>query len=373
MGKKVLIFYLSRFSGHYHAAVAIEKALLLIDDNIEVKKINAISYTNPILGNIINKAYIEVIKKKPHLWGHIYDNPNVMKKTKKAREALHKFNMSKIRKLLDAFEPDMVFCTQAFPCGMVSDYKISCAKEVPLVGVLTDHAPHSYWLHEGVDMFVVPSEESKKTFIEKGVDPENILVCGIPVDPQFKERGDADKLMADLRLDPEKPVILVMGGSQGLGAIEEAVKSLLLDKEHSYQILAVTGSNKRLYSRLVKLAKKNGTANMHVFSFVDNISELMEISDLVVTKAGGMTTAEALVKGLPMLIVDPIPGHESMNTEYLANRGAAIAIEDYDHIHEKMNNLFDSKNALRNMRGNISQIARPDSAIDIAKLIYNKK
>lgn len=369
MKKKALIFYISRYSGHYHAASAIESGIKKVAGNVEVEKINALGYTNPILGTIINKAYMEVIKKKPSIWGHIYDNPDFMKKTKRAREALHRFNMSKIKKLLEAHSPDIVFCTQAFPCGMVADYKRSSGDKTPLIGILTDHAPHSYWLFNEVDYYVVPSKETAQALERKGVSSSKIREYGIPVDPRFSQTHDKESIMKTLGLDDENPAILIMGGSQGLGSVEGVVRSLLTDKEHKYQLMVVTGSNKKLRSKLTRLNKRKGAGKIRILSFVDNIDELMEASDIIITKAGGMTTAESMVKALPMLVVNPIPGHERMNTDYLVEKGAAIEIEDFSKIHETVNELFDSKGMLKRMKENAKQLAKPNSALDIAKLV----
>jgi len=296
----------------------------------------------------------------------------VMKKTRKAREALHRFNMSKIKKLLDLHSPDVIFCTQAFPCGMVADYKKSCGKKTPLIGVLTDHAPHSYWLFDEVDFYVVPSDETARVLEQKGVPPEKIRVYGIPVGPKFRRQHDRHLIKREFGFREKDPTILIMGGSQGLGAMEEVVKSLLGDIRHNYQFLVVTGSNKKLNAKLKKLGCRKGGENIRVLSYVENIDELMEISDIIITKAGGMTIAEALVKELPMLIVDPIPGHERMNTDYLVQKGAAIEIEDYSQIHRKINELFDSEGMLERMKENTKKLARPDSALDIAKLAFGK-
>ncbi|RKY41838.1 MAG: hypothetical protein DRP85_04850 [Candidatus Makaraimicrobium thalassicum] len=370
MSKKVLIFYISRYSGHFQAARAIEKGLREVAGDVEVEKINAFSYTNPILEKLINKAYLEVIKKKPEIWGHIYDNPDVMKKTSKAREALHKFNTSKVKKLLEGYSPDVVFCTQAFPCGMVADYKKSAGRNILLIGVLTDHAPHSYWLFDEVDFYVVPSEETARVLERKGVPSEKIKVYGIPVDPKFRRGRDRSRVRRDLGFRKEVPTILIMGGNQGLGAVEEAVRSLLGEAGHNYQLLVVTGSNKKLYTRLKRLERKKGRDNVRILSYVENIDELMEISDIIITKAGGMTIAEALTKNLPILVVDPIPGHERMNTDYLVEKGAAIEIRDDSHIRGIINGLFDSKNELDRLRKNSEKLSRPDSALDIAKLAF---
>ncbi|MBD3380547.1 MAG: glycosyltransferase [Candidatus Omnitrophica bacterium] len=369
MRKKVLIFYISKFSGHYHAAEAIEKGLQkTCPDDVLIEKINALEYTNPLLGKVINKAYIEIIKKRPELWGHIYDNPDFMEKTQRTRDALHKFNMSKIRRLMEKHSPDVVFCTQAFPCGMVSDYKRSCGKRFSLIGVLTDHAPHSYWLFAEVDKYVVPSNGTRDVLVRKGVPEEKIKVFGIPVDPRFEQTLDASAIKRRLSLDESLPVVLIMGGSQGLGAVENVVRSLSTDPVHRYHLLVVAGKNKRLYSRIKHLAKASGGGKVNVFSYLENIDELMEIADIIVTKAGGMTTSEAIVKKLPMVIVDPIPGHERMNADFLVKSGAAVEADGYARVPEIIDGIFDSPERLEDMVSCIEKIARPGSASNIASL-----
>jgi len=372
MNKKALIFYISRYSGHYHAAKAIEEGLKEVWGDIDTMMINALSYTSPLLGTIINKAYLEVIKKKPEVWGQIYDNPEVMEKTRKARETLQKFNMSKIEKLLEEYSPDVVFCTQAFPCGMVANYKKKSGKDIFLVGVLTDYAPHSYWIHDEVDFYIAPSSETTELLERKGVSSPKIKSLGIPVDPKFRRTHDVGRIKKDLGFPEKNPTILFMGGSQGLGSMEEVVKALLRDPKHSYRLLVVTGSNKRLYSKMKRLGGKRYADNIRVMSYVENIDELMEAADIIVTKAGGMTVSEAMVKKLPMLISDPIPGHERMNTDFLVKNGAAVEVEDCGNLHEKINELFDSENALTVMRENVEKLSKPDSALDIARLAFKE-
>lgn len=367
MRKKALLFYISRYSGHFQAAQAINGALLESGSAFQTRMIDAFDYTNPVLGKIITKTYLEVIKKKPELWGNIYDNPIVLKKTKKLREVLHKYNKPKMKRLLDTFAPDIVYCTQAFPCGMVADYKKTYKKNIPLVGVLTDHAPHSYWLFNEVDIYVVPSKKTADILEQKSCPRKKIRIYGIPVDPRFRREHDKDRIRADYGLSPQNPTVLIMGGSQGLGAMEAVVRSFLQDKKHSYQLLVVTGVNKRLRSRLAKIVPPANSL-IRILSYVKNIEELMEVSDIVITKAGGMTIAEALSKKLPMLIVNPIPGQERMNTDYLVKESAAREITDYSSIHDTINELFESKDILKKMKKNAERLARPDSALRIAEL-----
>jgi len=368
MKKKILIFYISHY-GHFYAARALERGFVEVVKDVSVEKINAFSYTNPILEKIVNKAYIEVIKKKPELWGKMYDNPEVMKKTKKTREALHKFNMQKIKKLLDEYDPDAIFCTQAFPCGMVADYKKTCLKNIPLIGVLTDHAPHSYWLFDEVDYYIVPFKETKDVLIKKGVSSEKIKVYGIPVDPKFAIKKDSAEIKRKLHLDKDKHTVLVMGGSQGLGSMEEVTLSLLNSEKRKIQVVIITGSNKKLYTRLLRIINKNKWDDVYVLSYVENIDEFMEAADIVISKPGGMTIAETLAKNLPMLIVDPIPGQERLNTDFLVKKGVAIEIKDHKSVDQLVDKVIYSKNTLSQMKKNILKLAKPNSVSDIAELI----
>lgn len=370
MKKKALLLYISRFSGHYRAARAIEAGFAELTEEVEVTKINALGYTNPVLGKIINRAYMEVIRKRPEIWERMYDNPEVMKRTQKAREALHRFNMAKIGRLVKKYSPDAVFCTQAFPCGMMSDYKRKFLSDVPLIGVLTDHAPHSYWLNNEVDYYVAPSVETANRLKEKGVPGERIRVYGIPVDPVFASRQDKDIALSMVGLKSGKPVVLIMGGSQGLGAVEETVLSLVSDRKRDYQLMVVTGSNTRLLKRLQKTVIQGNTDEVKLFSYVDNVDILMDAADVIVSKPGGMTTSEALVKGLPIVIVKPIPGHERMNTDYLLSKGVAIEVKDMGLLHAKLNELFDDRQKLKGMKDKALEIAHPESAVDTARLLF---
>lgn len=371
MTKKALLFYISRFSGHYHAARSIERALQDLGD-VEVKIVNAFDYTNPILGKIITKAYIEVVKKKPEFWGNIYDNPQVLERTRKARERFQKKGLPKIKKLMESFQPDIVYCTQAYPCGIVSGFKKETGDRTPLVGVLTDRAPHSYWLFDEVDIYVVPSEETKKVLAGKGIRPDKIRPYGIPIDPKFSKKfsnvNDKDEICREFGVPNDRRTVLVMGGNQGLGALEDILASFLKDDTHKYQVLLVTGNNKRLFRKLKRLIAGKDDGRFKLYPYVDNIDELMEISDLIITKAGGITTSEALAKGLPMFIVDPIPGQERMNSDYLVSEGAAMEIDNVADIVSITDSLFKSEDMFSKMKHNAERLSKSDSSMRIAEL-----
>ncbi len=366
MGKKILLLYISEDSGHHCASIAIEKALKKLDTNIETLNINSFNYTNPILEKIINRTYMSVVKRTPEIWEYLYDNPKVMRQVQKLRDMIHRFNKGKLKTLLDEFKPDGIICTQAFPCGLIADYKKTFNLSTPLIGVLTDYAPHSYWIFDKVDRYIVPSAETGQKLIDNGVDPAKIMPFGIPIDEKFLERADKDEIFKKLSLGPNVSVILIMGGTQGLGPIKELVT--LLDKSHlSLQMLIACGTNKKLYKWLER-RKGRFKKKTIIFSFADNINELMHISTIIVTKPGGITTAEALAKGLPMIIVNPLPGQEAMNTKFLLKEGVAVKAENPADVAILLEELLYSKTKLRQMIDKARSLSKPDSAVSIAKL-----
>ena len=365
--KRVLLLYISVNSGHQKAALAIEKALRLLDQEVEILNINSFNYTNPLVEKVINRTYLGVIKNKPEVWEYLYDNPKVFRSLKKLRDLIHKFNSGKLKTLLDEFKPDVIACTQAFPCGMIADYKASFGLDVPLIGVLTDCYPHSYWFFDSVDYYTVNSETATDRLVAHGVPREKIKIYGIPIDPKFANKIDANSVRKSLGLDADLPVVLIMGGGQGLGPIAELVNELNKISK-PFQAVVVTGSNKRLYDWLTrkKLSLKFKTA---VYGFTTNIDELMSASTLIITKPGGLTISEALSKQLPVIILNPIPGQEAKNTEYLLSEGAAVKADNAADAALLTEMLLVQKSKLEHMRTNAQRIAKPGSSVDIAKLI----
>ncbi len=364
---KVLLMYISMNSGHHRATLAIEEAIKLLDPGAEIMNINALNYTNPMLEKVITKTYLRMIRKRPEVWGYLYDNPEVLKKTQKLRELIHRFNSKKLKTLLEEFKPDVVGCTQAFPCGMVADYKKTFSSHLPLFGILTDYLPHSYWFYDTVDYYIVPSKPAMERFILAGVTEKNIREFGIPIDHRFKNSLDKEEICARLNLDKDIPIILVMGGGQGMGSIKDVALSLNRS-EMPMQILVVAGLNKRLHKWFRK-EKGLFPKKVVAFSYVKNIDELMEISTLIITKPGGLTTAEALTKGLPLIVVNPIPGQETNNTEYLLNEKVALEADTAEDVKGLAEDVLSSPGKLNSMRSQTLSLAKPNASVDIAKMM----
>ncbi|MBN3038799.1 MAG: hypothetical protein JW869_05200 [Candidatus Omnitrophica bacterium] len=365
--KKILLMHISNISGHRSASVAIENALRSLDQNTVVKSINGFNYTNPLAEKIINALYMIVIKNVPGLWDHLYDNENVLRKLRKARAIVHRIKERKIKKLFNTFQPDMVVCTQAFPCGMVADYKRRHRLSIPLMGVLTDFAPHSYWVDDFVDLYVVPAEKIKQSLCARGIPREKLQTLGIPIDVKFSKQTIPAQAFSKWNLKPDIPTILIMGGGQGLGPIKEIVATL--NKiDQPLQLIVVCGTNKKLFKWLKKrqhMFKKRAL----ILGYVREVDQLMDMSCLIITKPGGLTSAEALSKSLPIIIVSPLPGQESLNTQYLLETGAALKVNTPGELKPLVEDLLNDKDRLGGLQQKAWSLAYAGSALNIAKVI----
>jgi len=357
--------YISEVSGHHSASLAVEKAIKILDPGAEVLNINAFNYTNPIWERIINRAYMSVVKNTPEIWDYLYDNPKVLKNTRRIREMIHKSHTEKLQSLFDEFKPDVVAATQAYPCGMVADYKKTFNLGLPIVGILTDYAPHSYWIYDNIDAYVVPSEETGGKLIRNGILEERIKPLGIPIDPKYATPLDKDALRKEFGLDPKLATILIMGGGQGMGPIKNILAAIDRIKE-GFQVIAITGTNKKLHRWI---QKRRFNKKVLLFSYVDYVEKLMEVSTFIVTKPGGVTTAEALAKNLPMLIINPLPGQEAMNTDFLLNEGVALKANNEDELVELIDWLLANPGKLKQISQKISHYAKPGAAIKTAELL----
>jgi len=365
--ERILLIYITKVSGHRQATVAIQKSLKQLNPNIEAPTVNGFGYTYPILEKVVNRAYMSVIKRTPKVWDYMYDNPKIVKKSKSIKDFLHKTSYDKFARLFLRYNPDAVVCTQAFPCGMVAAYKKKHNLKTVIIGVLTDFSPHSFWINEGVDYYVVPSVEAKERFIKKGVPADQIKVYGIPIRTKFSTQLDKKPIADSLGLDVNKPTIVIMGGGQGLGPIKKIVKSLI-KVNLDFQMIVLAGINKKIINSLKRYTKKS-EKKILIFEFANNVDELMEIATLIITKPGGITTAECFAKGLPMVIVNPIPGQEMRNTDFLIKKGIGIRIDDTSDIGEEVELLLKSPERLASMSKAAYENAKPHSALDIAKLI----
>lgn len=346
--------------------MAVDEAVRQQLPGVETMLLDSFQHANPLLSKVTLKAYLAMLKAAPEIWEYMYDNPEFQTRTKKIRDLLHRGNSRKLQAILEEFRPDIVVCTQAFSCGVLASWKQKMGLKRPiLVGVLTDYVAHRYWAHEKVDLYIAPNEATKATLVSHGVPAPRIKVTGIPISKRYTAPADKDALVAKYGLRPNLPKILVMGGSLGLGPMKAVIRKL--DKlPQPFDIIAVTGRNEQLKDQL----ERKGRTPRHptvILGFVNNVHELMEIAEVVVTKPGGITTAECLVKQLPMIIINPIPGQEAKNTAFLLSHGVAVKAEDAEDVMLFVDEFLRNPEKLRQMRSAAQLLGCARAAEDAAR------
>jgi processive 1,2-diacylglycerol beta-glucosyltransferase len=368
MTRRILFLYLTKHSGHYSAAMAIETAMRRLDTHVESMLLDSFSHANPVLSKVTLKAYLAALKTAPEIWEWMYDNPGFKERTAKIRELLNRGNSRKLQRVLDEFDPDAIVCTQAFACGVMASWKRATGRKAPiLVGVLTDFVAHRYWADPNVDLYIAPSEDTRVKLVSQGVPPERIAAFGIPTNELFQRPVDKAAVIKGLGLKPDLPKILVMGGSLGLGPMKSVIRKLN-KLPQPFDVIVVTGKNKELQEQLARKGPKLRHTTK-IFGFVENVQELMEIAEIIITKPGGITTAEALVKKLPMIIINPIPGQEAKNTEYLLSQNVAVEAENANDVMLFVDEFLRNPRKLWSMREAAAALGRPRSAENAAQEI----
>ena len=366
-GRRILLLHITASSGHHHASRAIERTLQALDPSASITSIDAFRYTSRFVQWAISRTYLSLIRHQPDVWEYLYDNPGVHRRVQYFRGLLHRYQAAKLARLFDTIRPNAIACTQAYPCGMVADFKKHHRFPVPLVGILTDHAPHLYWFHDTVDVYVVPSEQVKRRFVTRGVDSARVRVLGIPIEPQFARTTDRDATARRFGLTRTEPILLVMGGGGGFGKLRDIVANL--DTLHlPCQLVVLTGTNRSL---LAWLRSQRFRHTAVALEYTSAVPALMDLATLVISKPGGLTTSEAMAKGLPFVIVNPIPGQEAYNARFLISQGAAVQAGSPETVRQIVSDLLDNPEQLRRLRERNLELAHPNSATDIARLLLD--
>lgn len=374
--KKILIFYASYGGGHLSAAKSIKKYIDENYENVECEMVDCMKVVNRPLEKMTTAAYREMAKKTPKLWGKVYSKSEKGMLSKISKDS-NKLMAHKLGKLINDKNPDLIISTHPFGSQMSNYLKRKGKINCKIATILTDFAIHKQWLigHEYTDNFFVSNENMKKDMIEYGISENKIHVTGIPMSDRFFENFDKQKIYEMFNLDPNKNVILFFGGGEfGLGKDKTLqVLKALLRKVPNYQIVAVAGKNEKMKESFEHIVKEFCVEDtVRVLGFTDKVPELMNICSLVVSKPGGLTTTESLASELPMLIINPIPGQEEQNAEFLESHGVGIWIKSTDDPENIISLLFDSNNKLIKMKENTKILAKKNSTKEICKLLLEE-
>lgn len=395
MGKKILIMSASTGGGHNRAARAIKEELenkTIDGTTIECEIVDSLKLVNNTMDKIISRGYEKSAIYTPKAYGSVYrlSETNLVSKNEFKGNLLTSLMAQKFKKLLNDSQPDLIIGTHPFPMIALSTLKKYTDSDFyslnlsdtfhrkyinldvpPMISVLTDYTTHSTWIQNEIDYYIVGHEYVKELLIFEGVESDKVKSFGIPVEKSFLSHRDRETVLNELGLCPDKLTVLLMGGSFGAGNIRETL-SELLEINRDFQILVITGRNESLKEKIDKsLATHTHNKTVKVLGFTNKMNDILASVDVLVSKPGGLTTTESLLKDVPMIVPYYIPGQEEENLDFLSNCGAALRTTKKYNLSVLLKVLIDDPSRLDMLKRNIKSIRKFNSAQNIASLVVD--
>jgi len=364
---RILITTATAGAGHLAAAAALEEAWRTLRPEDVVEKVDLVKFFSPLHKKIHADGYLKLVEHAPEIWGIVFkktDNPKLARRLNRLKRLFPGHSRAKFINCVKEFEPDAVLCTHYLPLEPLghlrrrslrrpsaaigrrsrsregrTDFAEAAAVGPIVVSIVTDFEAHALWMDECVDLYCVAAEETKARLIARGAKAENMVATGIPIAAKFSRKVERRAVRKKLGLRDDEAVLLVLSGGFGMGPVG-AIVAQLDRAEREFQVVVVTGRNEVMRRELAAADRRHPT---HVLGFADNMHELMAVSDLVISKPGGLTSSEALAMGKPLFILNPIPGQEAANSDFLLERGAAAKVNRVEDLPYRLGQLLASK------------------------------
>ena len=353
-GVKVIITYASAGAGHFRAAEAICDYLKNQDKGIDLKLVDILQKTNVLFKASYTFGYPFLINHAVFLWRLVFwvTGLKLLRRFTRASVSLiDRFNTGNFREFLTKENPDFIISTHFLPSAIATNLKRTGKINSRAISVVTDFGIHPFWISEGTDIYIVASSYTKQLLMLEGVEEERIKVLGIPIHPKFSRQYDRGQLSKKMGIEQNRFTVLVVTGSFGIGPVEGIVD--LLHKD--VQILVVCARNRRLFKRL----KNKNYPSVRIFGFIENIQELMAVSDMIITKPGGMSISELLVMELVPIFISAIPGQETQNVEAMKRYGIGTIAKKPADIRSSVLNYRNNLDKLKGIKEKIKGIKKP--------------
>ncbi len=358
--KKIFVIYASAGQGHTKAAQVVFKYICERERDSEVRLIDALDFSSPLLKASYEKGYNFVIRHAQWLWWLIFYGSSLRLPfglSRRLNSFSNRMNAGPLYRLIEKEKPDVIISTHFLPCQVAAELKNAKKISSCLVTVITDFGVHPFWVANGTDLYAAASPATKRTLEAMGVDARRVAITGIPVAPGFPPPEEKMRLRQKLGIPADRFTVLLVTGSFGIGPLERISRLLYRD----CQVLVVCARNKKLQERL---AKEN-LPNVKVYGFVQNMSELMTASDVVVTKPGGLSISELLVQETVPVFICAIPGQESENVKALLREGIGTYSRNAVEVRRTVLRYRNEPSRLQAVRNLILKARKPDSAAEI--------
>ncbi len=356
---RILIATVTAGAGHLQAAAALDEAWRAQRPGDTVERLDLLELVPKLQRRVYVQGYVKLVEHAPELWGMLFkktDNPAFVRRLTRFRRMWARATNVRFVRQLRRFKPDAVLCTHYLPVEVLGELE-SRGQACFTTCVVTDFEAHSLWMDQAVDLYCVAAAETRLSLLARGVPEGDVVVTGIPVAARFGEAVNARAVRRKLGLRDDLPVLLVLSGGFGMGPVAEIVEALNR-LEHPVQVVVVAGRNAELRGQLAGRDYKHPT---RVLGFVVNMEELMTVADVILTKPGGLTTSEALALGRPLFLLNPIPGQEAANSDFLLERGAAAKVNRVEDLPFRLDELLGSTK-LKDMARAAAKLGHVDAA-----------
>ncbi|MCI8403993.1 MAG: glycosyltransferase [Clostridia bacterium] len=358
---KVLLLSIKAGYGHHSTAKAIMEYFEANGHQCEM--LDIFDYINHRLGSSIQDGYLMSTKYIPKTYGRAYGCLTQKEEpydTHSMVALFSRFVSRRLEKYVLRCNPDLIIGTHSYAGVCISILADRGAVSCPSIGIVTDFTVHPFWESTFLDYYVIPDELLAYEMRKKGIPKEKLLPFGIPIRKQFSVKTDKHTARKKLGID-DIPTVLIMMGSMGYGNLKKCFEEIDL-YPHNFQMICVCGSNKKLKNTVDEYAWRK---KVYAYGFVDNVDIMMDASDFIITKPGGLSTSEALAKGLPMIAMNPIPGQEDRNLSFLVNNGAAIMVNQNYSIADAMNIMFNCPWRKSLLQESVSHLGKPLATSDL--------
>lgn len=362
---KVLIISIKAGYGHHSTAIAIMNYFK--SNNIECEMLDTFEYINSKLNDSINNGYLMTTKYTPDAFGKAYsilDKKDEKYDKYSLISILSNLVSHKLRDYISDYNPNVIIATHSFASMVVTYLKEKNYISCPSVGIITDFTVHPFWESTSLDYYVLANELLINQTRKKGISPDKILATGIPVKEQFSVKTSKQDARKKLGIADKKTLLLMMG-SMGFGSIDKVLEGINKSGE-DFQILCVCGNNEKVKR---EIESTDWAKDTYVYGFIDNVDVMMDAADFIITKPGGLTMSEALAKKIPPIIMNPIPGQEDRNMEFLVNNGAAIMVTETFPIDEALYLLFNSPERVSLLSRGVELLSRPNATKNLCEFI----
>lgn len=364
------VLFLSNTAGQGHHSTARAVMDMLSSMGAECRMLDTYAYISPVLYRGLAQGYLLATSITPVAYGKVYglyDRKNQNDSKYSMANVASSIMAIKLKKYFrEEFNPDVIVCTHIFSAQIVNAMKMNGQLSAVTIGIITDYTIHPFWQDvTSIDYFVTASELLERQAVKKGLPASKLLPFGIPINPKFSNRMSKEEARLSLGIDPDTFTILLMSGSMGHGNLVKVLEDIdSLDVD--FQVLVVCGNNKHAKHKIDQLVTKK---SVYPFGFINNVEVMMDAADCILTKPGGLTSSEALAKNLPIVMINPIPGQEERNVDFMLNNGLAVNVTKTYPVDEALFQLFRYPEKLKNMTENIKLVGKPHATRDICAFI----